>query len=55
MKTFWKVVGFLAVIAAFCGVTYGMYWIFKTFSYMIFYEDMVAETIKEMVKPEFLK
>jgi hypothetical protein len=37
-----------------CGVIYGFYWIAKTVSYTIFYEDMVQDTVKEMVKPEYL-
>lgn len=36
-------------------VIYGMYWIFKTVSYELFYESMVKDTIREMVKPEYLK
>jgi len=55
METFWKIVGVLASIAAFCALTYGMYWVFKSFSYWLFYEDMVQESIKQMVKPEFLR
>ena len=34
---------------------YGVYWIGKTISYKVFYEDMVRGTITEMVKPEALK
>jgi hypothetical protein len=37
------------------GFIYGMYWIAKTISYQIFYEDMVQRTVTEMVKPEYLK
>ena len=29
---------------------YGAFWAFKTASYYLFYEDMVRETIAEMVK-----
>ena len=35
-------------------VIYGVYWITKTVSYTIFYEDMVKSTIRDMVKPEYL-
>ena len=45
------IIGFIAL----CAFVYGMYWIFKTVSYEIFYESMVQETIKEMVKSKFLK
>ncbi len=33
---------------------YGCYWVAKTLSYSFFYEDMVQQTIKEMIKPEYL-
>ena len=42
-------------VILFCVVIYGMYWVFKTVSYSIFYESMVEQTIIEMVKPEYLK
>ena len=48
----------LLVCFAIVGISffvYGTYWIAKTVSYTIFYEDMVQETIKEMVRPEYLK
>ena len=41
-------------LALTCGVIYGMYWVAKTLSYTIFYEDMVGDTVREMVKPEHL-
>ena len=34
---------------------YGSYWIAKTLSYSFFYESMVQETIRELIKPEYLK
>jgi hypothetical protein len=43
----------ITAIILFC--LYGMYWIFKTVSYVIFYESMVKNTIQEMVKEEYLK
>jgi len=42
-------------IVLFCGLIYGMYWCGKTFSYAIFYEDMVEFTIVEQVKTSCLK
>lgn len=42
-----------AIILA-ISVVYGCYWIGKTVSYTIFYESMVEQTVREMVKPEFL-
>jgi peptidoglycan biosynthesis protein MviN/MurJ (putative lipid II flippase) len=41
----------LLILASF----YGAYWIAKTVSYSIFYEEMVKSTITEMVKPEAMK
>lgn len=38
-----------------CFFIYATYWIAKNVSYWLFYEDMVVETIKEMVKLESLK
>lgn len=34
---------------------YGMYWVFKTVSYEIFYESMVEKTVQEIVKTDCLK
>lgn len=34
---------------------YGIYWMAKTFSYWLFYEDMVRETIKQMVESGALR
>jgi hypothetical protein len=42
-------------LVIFCMFIYGMYWVTKTLSYSIFYEDMVEQTIIEMVNPESLK
>ena len=42
-------------VLLFCGFIYGGYWIAKTVSYSIFYEDMVKETDIELVKTESLK
>ena len=50
--------GFLAPllgVVAICFLIYGMYWIVKTGSYWFFYEDMVQDTIREMVKAGSLK
>lgn len=40
---------------AFAFFIYGCYWVAKTASYTIFYEDMVIETIHEQVKSECLQ
>ena len=34
---------------------WGMYWLVKTGSYFFFYEIMVQDTIREMVRPEYLR
>ena len=49
-----KVLAVIFGILIFFGVIYSMYWVVKTISYTIFYQDMVEETVREMVKPEYL-
>jgi len=49
-----EVLTIIAAVVAFCAVMGGMYWLIKTGSYFFFYESMVQETIREMVKPEYL-
>lgn len=49
-----RALGYLAIIVSICLFVYGCYWVAKTTSYKIFYEDMVIETIRETVKPEYL-
>ena len=39
----------LLTITAFILVTYMTYWISKNLSYTFFYEDLVRETVREMV------
>lgn len=34
---------------------YGLYWVGKSLSYTIFYQDMVREEIREMVKEGSLR
>ena len=56
MKENMKLVAFGVVgIALVGGMIYGSYWIAKTVSYSFFYESMVEQTVREMVKPEYLK
>ena len=45
---------FIAGILAFCLVGWGIYWVTKTFSYWLFYEDMVKATIRELVNAKYL-
>lgn len=49
------VLGYIVGFFAICLFVYGGHWITKHGSYFFFYEDMVQETITEMVKPESLK
>jgi len=42
-------------IISFLTFLYGCYWIAKTGSYWLFYEDMVKTTIHELVKSIALK
>lgn len=58
MKSIDSILVSLLLLAACGGIIYGiygMYWIAKTVSYSLFYEDMVKQTIEQMVKPEALK
>jgi len=45
----------VAGLTLFCGILYGSYWVAKTVSYSLFYEDMVKQTVIEMVRPESLR
>ena len=49
-----KVVSGVVGLMVFCALSYGMYWVFKTISYGIFYESMVIETLHSVVKAECL-
>lgn len=49
-----KALGFVTGVLIAAGLIYGVYWVAKTVSYEIFYEDMVQDTVREMVKPEYL-
>jgi hypothetical protein len=44
---------FVAAIAI-CALLYGAFWLAKNGSYWLWYEDMVKETIREMVRQESL-
>jgi len=49
-----NVVKWILAILIICVSIYGIYWLAKTGSYFFFYESMVQDTIREMVKPEYL-
>lgn len=55
MNTAKTIVMWTAALVAIGFVLYGSYWLAKHGSYALWYEDMVKETIREMVKPEYLK
>lgn len=50
-----ELLGGLALVALAAAIIYGTYWVGKTVSYSIFYEDMVQGTIKELVKTKCIK
>jgi hypothetical protein len=50
-KVFTFLLGFIVGLV----FIYGSYWLIKTGSYWLFYEDMVKQTIHEMVKSVALK
>ncbi len=52
MKT---VMLYLLGAVAICAFLYGAYWLAKNGSYWLWYEDMVKDTIREMVKQEAMK
>lgn len=45
----------IAGLALVVAIIYGSYGVAKTVSYQIFYEDMVQQTVKEMVKSDALR
>ncbi|RLD66129.1 MAG: hypothetical protein DRI84_05375 [Bacteroidetes bacterium] len=45
---------FIGGIILVCLVIWGCYWLAKTFSYWLFYEDMVKATIRELVNSKYL-
>ena len=45
----------LAVIGIICSVIYGSYWAAKHLSYSWWYEDMVKQTIRQMVNEGALR
>lgn len=55
MKNIYYVGGVLISIAILMSIVYGFYWVAKTVSYSIFYEDMVKQTIIDMVNKGALK
>lgn len=46
---------FIAILVVVGAIMYGCYWVAKTVSYTFFYESMVQETVREMVKQDSLK
>lgn len=46
-----NIVGMIIFIAC----LYGAYWLVKNGSYWLWYEDMVKDTVREIVKEEALK
>ena len=52
LKSIGIVVGGILLVGC---LIYGGYWITKSVSYSFFYESMVEQTVREMVKPEYLR
>ena len=50
-----KALGYLFAIAVMCAALYGWWWLLKNGSYWLWYEDLVKETIREVVRQEALK
>lgn len=47
-------IGIIAGILFVIAITYCLYWVAKTVSYSLFYEDMVMQTVTDMVKKSAL-
>ena len=45
----------IAILIIVLSILYGCYWVTKTISYKIFYEDMVIETITETINSKYLQ
>ena len=45
----------LAALILITEIVYGCYWMIKSLSYFFFYEGFVQQTVREMIKPEYLK
>jgi hypothetical protein len=50
-KLYFQVIGTIVLLTT---VIYGSYWVAKTVSYSVFYEDMVKQTIQQKVKQNCL-
>jgi len=54
MEKYYDTGWIIAIVIVICLVSWGMFVLTKNFSYWIFYEDMVKETVRQLVKPEYL-
>jgi len=54
MKNVPQILWVLIGILEFCAFVYGSYWLVKNVSYWFFYEDLVKETIREMIDKKYL-
>lgn len=50
-----KIIVYILAIVLGLIFIYGAYLAAKTVSYKLFYQGMVEQTVKDMVKPEYLK
>ena len=51
MKELGYIIGGILIVCLFC---WGIFWLTKTFSYWLLYEDMVKATIRELVNAKYL-
>ena len=49
-----KIIKAIIALITVCLIIYTSYWIIKKVSYTLFYEDMVEETVRSMVKQDSL-
>jgi len=54
MKDWNYILMIIGGILALCLFVWGSYWVAKNVSYWLFYEDMVKETIREMIDKRYL-
>lgn len=54
-QTILEIISMALVVVIVCAIVYGAWWLGRQVSYSFMYDDLVKQTICEMVKPEHLK
>lgn len=54
-KTIATVMGIICLIISLAGIGFGLWWMGRELHYRVAYEDMVKQTVREMVKEEALR